>query len=130
MHRNRLHGLCRRTALRRGGKLAGLAYRIQGERRGSTPGISVESVPRLFDGHVFDRAVGAVARIVHQNVDPDLPGMDGLGTYLGRLLVRDVEREDGNTLCLHGRHLRDAPCRNLDDEAPFPELSRRRLADP
>ena len=74
---------------------------------GQAEHVDLELAPRLVDRDVLDRAVGAVAGVVHEYVDPALLVDDPLRRRLTiDVVVGDVHREDRDAVASRGAAIR------------------------
>ena len=100
--------------------------RIVGQDELGEPGgaedVDLELVAGLGQGHVFERAVGAVAGVVDQHVDAAFFGEDLLDPGLHRLVVGDVHRQRADTGRGEVLHPLYPPSRGVGRVAEFLEL--------
>ena len=81
---------------------------------GGAEDVDLELVAGFVQGHVFQRAVGAVAGVVDQDVDAACLGEDLLDTGLHGCVVGDVHRQGADAGLGEVLHPFDAPGGGVD----------------
>ena len=97
---------------------------------GQAEDVHLELAARLAQRHVFDRAVGAVAGVVDQHVDPPGRGDDLLDAVGDGRLVGEIHPEDPHAELAELTHRLQTPRDGVNGESVFVQQAGGVFADP